>query len=245
MFCFGMMTSLFLGYFYRKKINGWMIILFLFSGWMYWNIKYYVAVILVISMLSILIADTIESKTKAHPDRLAFLGIFILLIIAGSFLHPNFSLSRIIGVLHENHVDIIRLSDSRNIIPFIPFNNPFYGFLVNIPISLFGGLFMPLPFQGKALITLAPGFLNLAVLLLTMLVLYRKIIFPMDRSRWLVYGIILYIITLSVMMAYSTPNFGTLERYKVSYLPLFLFLVLAGRPFWFIRRGKQDISTKQ
>jgi hypothetical protein len=46
--------------------------------------------------------------------------------------------------------------------------------------------------------------------------------------RLLLTGAILYIFILSVMLSWSTPNFGTLERYKVSYLPVYVLILLAG-----------------
>ena len=236
--CFGFIASVFLGYYDRRRISFPRLALLLFSGWIYWEIKYNAMIILVISMITILAAGRFHSKLMGWKSFSLTTGIFLLLSVLGSFIHPNFHLDRVLGVLQENHQFMIRISDSRNLIPFIPDQQPVSGFLLNLPISLFGGLFMPLPFQGKSLIALIPGFLNLIVLLLTLAMFFRKIKFPEGRDRILVHGIILYIITLTVMLAYSSPNFGTLERYKISYLPLFLSVVLSVNRFRMFRAGK-------
>ena len=45
---------------------------------------------------------------------------------------------------------------------------------------------------------------------------------------------LVFIISLAVLIAFSSPNFGTLSRYKVAYWPFFVMLVLGA----FLKRKK-------
>ncbi len=241
-FCMGLMTFIFLDFYINRKGGIVSVILFLCAGWIYWNVKYYFVVILVICMLSVILTDIISSRINSKQLPFIMAMIFLILAFAGSFLHPNFSLGRIIGILHENHMKILTLSQNRNAVPFIPVYSPSLSLLINLPLALLAGLFMPLPFQGSGFLTIAPGLINLMVLLATMILIFRGIYFPRGRLRFLLYGLILYIITLATLLSYSTPNFGTLERYEVSYLPFYIFIILAG--LWPRFRGSVFITEK-
>ena len=227
-FCLCILISVFLHYFLYKKIKPVELFICIFLIWVYWNIKYYLCAVLIITIVSVALTDIILNKYQWKKRLLLLCSINVLLFIIGSFIHPNFSLHKIISVLHDNHIKIIAISNQRNLVPFIHLKIPFYSFLINIPVSLFAGLFMPLPFQGNGLIAIAPGIINLFVLFATMALIYKKIILIGGRLRLLVYGLLLYISILAIVLTYSTPNYGTLERYKSGYLPLFIFIILAG-----------------
>ncbi len=238
MFCFGMLVFLFIKNYLNRKFNYPDFILFVFIAVLYWLIKYYLVIVLIISMATVLTADVIETRFHRRINFPLFAGLFFLYILAGSFAHPNFSLLDFFKVLHNNHEEIIRISNKNSLIPFIPVKEAFGGFLINIPMALFAGLFMPLPLQGSSLITLGPGIINLLILFTTVMLLFKGVHFPEGNMKRLVYGAILYIFSLAVLLSYAAPNFGTLERYKISYLPLFLLLVLAGIWPWLSGRGK-------
>jgi hypothetical protein len=46
------------------------------------------------------------------------------------------------------------------------------------------------------------------------------------KEIWWVIGILLYCSVLATVISLSTPNFGTLIRYKVAYMPFLWFLAL-------------------
>jgi hypothetical protein len=229
MLCFGIISSVFLDFYIEGKVKPLRIIMFIAFTWVYWQLKYYIVIILIIAIAGFLLADLIKSRYRNLQGLIVFPSCIFVLTFIASFLHPNFNPGILGGILKDNHELIIAISSPGNIVPFISSGHPNLDLILNIPISLIAGLFMPLPFQGEKLIAVIPGLLNLLILLSAVRLFYKGVQFPSGRSGLLVYAMIFYIATLSVMLAYSNPNFGTLERYKVCYLPLFLFMILAGQ----------------
>jgi hypothetical protein len=45
-------------------------------------------------------------------------------------------------------------------------------------------------------------------------------------------AVITFIVILGVLLPLSTPNYGTLSRYRVGYLPFFVFLIIYGNPLF-------------
>jgi hypothetical protein len=43
-------------------------------------------------------------------------------------------------------------------------------------------------------------------------------------------SVVLYVVALCVFLALSTPNFGTLSRYRISFLPLLFLLITIENP---------------
>jgi hypothetical protein len=109
-------------------------------------------------------------------------------------------------------------------------NDPYVHFFINIPVSLFGGLFMPLLWQGSNILSYITGLVNTFLLILFIIKAINLL-----SSKWRPLSMVevslgLYIIILAILLAYSTPNFGTLERYKIGYIPFFALWVLYDNP---------------
>lgn len=192
--------------------------------WMLWSVKYHLAVALIISSGAGLVY---HSVTKKYKPVWGFVLIVLFLMGAAlvvSLLHPNFRPANLVEVLWQNHEKIIRISEERNVVRYLPYGTGLLHFLVNLPVSLFAGLFMPLPWQGIGWLAKMTGFLNALILILTILKIYDLRRKPLRWNAWILMGVI-YVGLLAIMMAYTTPNFGTLERYKSAYIPFYLLWI--------------------
>jgi hypothetical protein len=128
-------------------------------------------------------------------------------------------------VIQENHEMMKQMSGPGKSIQFVEIEDPVLQLIVNLPLSLFGGLFMPLPWQGVNILAISTGILNFILLLLFVGKLWG--IFKngiTGISPWKL-SMAFYIVILAVLIAYTTPNFGTLERYKISYIGFFIFWI--------------------
>jgi hypothetical protein len=131
----------------------------------------------------------------------------------------------------ENHMSIIQKSAPGHFIHFIKVKDPYLHFLVNIPVSLFGGLFMPLFWQGTNVLIKTTGVINSLLLIFfagKMYGILKTGIKTVGTQEVFILG---YIITLAILLSYTTPNFGTLERYKISYIAFFTIWVFHRNPF--------------
>lgn len=192
--------------------------------WMLWSVKYHLAVVLILSSGAGLVYHSVTRKFK---PVWGFVMVFLFLIgiaLVFSLLHPNFRPANLVEVLGQNHEKIIRISKEWNVVHFFPYGTGFSHFLVNLPVSLFAGLFMPLPWQGMGLLIKITASFNALILILTLLKFYDMKKASFRSNIWIMMGVI-YVGLLAIMMAYTTPNFGTLERYKSAYIPFYLLWI--------------------
>ena len=203
------------------------------AGWMLWELKYYYAVVLIPMLISIALT---QQLMKHEATVVRFATILIGWAIGGtllSLLHPLLGIDNLANLLLHKHDTMVLLSDSSYIIHFVSLDGSVGKFLVNAPWALFSGLFRPLVGEGSTLLQWIAALENTGLLLLTAgaLVHGRWNRASPSESLW-VFATLLYIATLAVMLAFVSPNFGSLVRYRVAFLPFLVYLVLAGNP-WF------------
>ena len=223
--CISLIAALFIQWYNGRSFRFLYFIYIIFLFWMLWSIKYHYAAIMFLSISSGFIFATTYNKFVFTNRYLIFFGIFFMMALITSIIHPNFHFSNIMDVINSNHIKIIEISKEKNLIKFLPFGTGIYHFLINIPVSFFGGLFMPFPWQGNSILPKLSGIFNLIILLLTTYKLVHLKITPNRINIWMLMAVT-YVFILAIVMAYTTPNFGTLERYKISYMPFFLFWIL-------------------
>ena len=156
------------------------------------------------------------------------IGAIILggLIHSASNIHPSLNLASIMDEVASNTAMGVRDSNEGNYIEYIQNDNSLLFFVINAPKALIYGLFGPFIWESKNLPMLYIGFENLLLLIGFLFVLFKIVQMKLKLSA-LAWSLIFYIVVLSLFLSLSTPNFGTLTRYKVSYLP-FLFILIYG-----------------
>jgi hypothetical protein len=99
-----------------------------------------------------------------------------------------------------------------------------------MPAALFSGLFRPFVVEADTALQFLVSFENLllVVLFTSALTNMRKLIG--SKHRILLFSIIVYTVLLCTFLALSAPNFGTLSRYRVGFLPIFLLLLTIENP---------------
>jgi hypothetical protein len=153
---------------------------------------------------------------------------FVFLCGGVSLLHPNFYLSRVLSVLVTNHDDFVRISDADAIIHYYQLHDSWWSVLINSPLALFSGVLRPFIWEaeGAAAVFAAVENLVIMVLLLTSMFTWRK---PFT-NKMLTLSVMVYVVLLCIFLALSTPNFGTLSRYRVGFLPFLIFIISYRNP---------------
>jgi hypothetical protein len=121
-------------------------------------------------------------------------------------------------------------SEAHDFIQFRSLKPEVLSVVLNAPTALFAGLFRPTLLEGSNTIQLIAGIENLFLLLVFVSALINTKKLLNGSQKVLVFGTLVYIILLCVFITLSTPNFGTLSRYRVGYLPYFVFLMLYKNP---------------
>ncbi len=220
------LATLFLSVFYKTKTPLWLWPLNACAMVAVWGLKYYWAIIFFISTLTALIANFLCSRFSIKDNyRIAvFAFVFILLAFVGRCFHPNFYFSRFLEVLVSNHQEFVKISDRNNLIHFYQLEPSWTSVFINSPLALLSGMFRPFVGEGQGLLGHVASIENLLVLLLFIYSIKNFNKAFRSQHQLVFLSVVSYAVVLCVFLALSTPNFGTLSRYRVGFLPFIVFL---------------------
>ena len=217
-----------------KQLQWWEWIVVIFSAWVEWRLKYYyLAVFLPIAAAALItrrLSNTWHVKGTAIK-ALLWIATFIFPLVIISFLRPNFYPARILAVIVSNYHEFTAMSDAEDVIEYPSLEPTISSVVRNIPKALVSGIFRPFPWEAHTMFQWLIAFENVVLLLLSVTSIGNIARLVKSRHRLLLCSILLYVTVLCVFLALSTPNFGTLSRYRVSFLPFFFLLITIENPF--------------
>lgn len=203
--------------------NLWHWIFIIFTAAILWNLKYFYAAVAFPVLASFMLFSFINVRWKISYYILL---IFLIFSITGiSIFHYNLSFAHISDVIFQNYLAGIQQSGGKAINYYF-FHGDLLGYIINLPLALFSGLFRPLPFEIPGLFPSLVAVENLGILVLTIIAFWKSKLHFNIKDPVILLSLI-YVLGLAVLLAFSTPNFGTLSRFKVGYWPIFGLLVLA------------------
>jgi hypothetical protein len=200
------------------------------------NLKYYWAAVLIPCMISALVVRW--AVERRFDNKWIIIGswllTFLLLCIGVSFTHPNFRFENFLFVIVDNYN-----SYPEHDIVYYNLSADWTSIFVNSPWALYSGLFRPMIFEPLSSTGYLAAFENLLLLVLVVWKL-RSVRMPIFANRIVVLTAIVYVVVLCVFLALSTPNLGTLSRYRVGFLSFFVLLILADHPVFKLINGKSS-----
>lgn len=217
----------------RKPSLVELIITFL-SFYILWNLKYYWAAVLIPTMITSLIFVYIIERSFTFKNKALETGVWLIvfstLCVGVSFVHPNFYLNRLLFVIVENHDLFNTISAPHDTIQFYQLQPRWSSVMVNAPWALFSGLFRPFVFEATNILQIIASIENLFLFIFFTFSIKRFILIDHFSSRLVLYSALVFIFLLCVFLALSTPNFGTLSRYRIGFLPVFCLLIFYENP---------------
>jgi hypothetical protein len=93
------------------------------------------------------------------------------------------------------------------------------------PLALVSGIFRPFITEAHGLLQWLGALENLILLFLFLFALPGVKKIGTNKNRLLLFSVIAYISILCIFLALSTPNFGTLSRYRVGFLPFLVYVL--------------------
>ena len=157
-----------------------------------------------------------------------------------SSLHPNLYPPNFLNALILNHDLTLANSSPDSVIHYYRLDADAGSMLLNFPWAVVSCLFRPFILEVNGLLQLVAGLENLIFLVLSLAAI-KNIGQGMRSSHGVIIaGILVYVILGSGLLALSSPNFGSLARYRVSYIPFLGLLILLNNPLlqWGIRKFK-------
>ena len=147
-----------------------------------------------------------------------------------SISQVNLNLDHLPEVVKVNHDAFVEKSSEGDFIQYQSLQPNWSSLLRNAPLALWSGLFRPFLTDINTTFKIFAAAENtvLMILLLFQIPRWGKSL-QSEYNLWLLSAII-YIVLLSVFLSLSTPNFGTLVRYKAGFSFVFTYLILYDHP---------------
>ena len=204
---------------YEKK-KYWLTIPLATSIVIIFLIKYFIVVAWLTAVCWILIDRLFKKHSLAA--RFGLFSIFgIVLFLLLPIVHPYLTLDRIPLTFYENYQAIQANTDpSRNRIDLNLAPN-YISLVAAVPQALLTAFIRPIfgSYSSWLLVYRVENIFIASAFIITLLY-FRSIIL----TRWVISGAI-FIIILGLLYGLTTPNFGTLYRYKSSFLPYLILLI--------------------
>lgn len=227
------LTYIFIKIFNRESLNlshGLAAILF---TWLLWNLKYYyLAVFLPVTFTTLAIRFLLFNFTVKGLGIKIFLWsiVFIVPLLAVSFLHPNFYPQRFLEVVVSSYHEYKAISDPDDLIHYHSLKSTPLSLIQNAPVALVSGLYRPFLTEANSILQFCIAVENLMLITLTIAAFSNVKKMLESEYRLLLVSILIYTILLCIFLALSAPNFGTLSRYRVGFLPFFVLLLTIDNP---------------
>ncbi|MFA0963021.1 hypothetical protein AB9P05_14545 [Roseivirga sp. BDSF3-8] len=201
-----------------------------------WYIKYYYAIVFVPLLFATALIGELSRRREYFSGRvnlqfILWISILISGVLIGRNMHIALSSEHFLSLVARTHHQVAASSVPENVAYMEELKATPLSFIRYAPQAFITGLFRPLPGDGTGSIlswgvALENGLL-LIVCLLGFVFFIRQKFRPCSMA--VIAGLV-YCLSLAVFLAYGMPNFGSLMRYKASFLPFLLLLALA--PFY-------------
>lgn len=193
------------------------------------SIKYYIGAALLPLLIYLALFHLSFWEKKNIRSIWQKTGLLTLILTVPAFiflawLSPNLNYSELWQVMQTNHQLYIRLAPEGALNILTWFDNK-WDVAVNIPYLWFSGIFRPLIGEDMTFPALLSSLENSFFLIGTIFSTWLTI---KNKTQWSaeLLAIIIYVSGLSIFLSYSAPNFGTLARFKIYYMPFVVMLVL-------------------
>lgn len=212
----------------KKQIHLFFLLL---SGFMLFELRYFVFAIFFSFVLLLLLFHFV--KSSHHKKKIA-IGSTLLLIIAVisiSFLHPNLHINNIIDVIIHNHNSVVDLSQPGDFMVFPQLDVNHWRLFLYLPFASFFGILRPFLWESTNVLQFLSSLENTVFLLLIFYQIRRLPILWKNANvkYWFILSIG-YALSMSAVLAISTPNYGSLNRYRIVFLPFLVFWLLYQNP---------------
>ena len=212
-----------------------------------WLIKFYYLAALIPCLVAFLLSKfilTYSTKQKIlqkFPYNLLLLVFVLVCIIGtGTMLAPGLDIKSVMMNIVSNHNVTYIFSQPQDLIHYtivppkgyITLSPYWSSFIYNSPQAFFSGLFRPFLWEtGGNKLKILIALENFIILILSIYALInylRQLIFQKNitgETHLLIWSTLLYISILVTLLAFASPNFGSLVRYKVALTPFLFYLI--------------------
>lgn len=164
-------------------------------------------------------------------SRLVQVVLLLSLLAGGGWaageVNTLFRPNKFTSQLQRNYTGLLRVSANRPHLSYPDLQPTTASVLRHAPLATFNTLVRPWPWESRGVRYVAAGLENLLLLMLLGVALVAVARGRAGRLPFaLVLALLLYCLLLAGLLGLTTPNLGTLSRYRVTFLPFLLLLLL-------------------
>jgi hypothetical protein len=231
--CFGILCFLIANYivFLSGKIKPRSIIISIIASYVLYAIKfYYLGAFLLVAFsvyASKLVSGYLPWKNYVLKSAIFILTLVITSLIANALTIKIYTVG-IPDLIYYNHVMFLETNTVNfNFEGLVEYD--YVSFLPYLHKALLHGLFMPLPNYADSFFEWVEAIVNFSTLVLCFisgfLVLKNRTDYS-KKERQILAFVLVYVLICALAIGFSTPNWGSLARYKVMYIPFLHGLLL-------------------
>lgn len=180
-------------------------------------------------ILAIVWFKKLSGTIKWIAPIISILAFFLMT----QFVHPYLTINRIPQTIYDNNTTITNNTSEEKKLGIVLENPDWVSVVKASPEALSTGLFRPNLFDKTPIWGLWHKIENFTLLSLVFLSLLIAIKNKPSVNWWLIVPSLLCILMLATLLAMTTPNLGTLVRYKNAFMPFF-FLICSIWPYKYL-----------
>lgn len=227
------LSAIFLRVWFGDRVTWWQYAVAIISFWVFWNLKYYYAGIFIAVVAATFLCRFIVSRrsiSSATVEVALWMLILLIPVALVSLAHPNFHFNRLLHVIVENNALFEQLSAPGDFVQFYHLRPSAASMMINAPLALFSGLFRPFLWEASGLPQLFASAENAVLLVLLIAATARMRTYASSPHRLLILCSLAFVAMSAIFITLSSPNFGTLSRFRCGYLSFFTFITLCNNP---------------
>ncbi len=220
--CLMFLTGLLIEFYHRRELKLADAIIGVLLFYLLFMTRHYLAGIWSI-FATIILLDRWSFKYGKSVRLIVFSIITVIGAYGIRFFFIRLRPERFPITFHELHEQIVAKSTPDGSIITFDLQPTWFSFIMNLPKSLWTGLFRPGLWEAGSVLQLLESIQTTFLLIGFFLsgILVRKL----RQLPLLVFPMVFFIIVLATLLPLATPNFGSLSRYRVAFTPFLAFLL--------------------
>ena len=207
----------------KARLHWWQILVSLLAFWLLWQIKYYAAGLLFAALGAAWLGHWAQRKWTLRVSWWVFAGGWLVLLLGATTTYPRLQPRQLLPTLYRNYTLFQAQSTPDQLATYAAWDGTFTGALLSLPEVLITGLFRPFLGENWHLWSTMAAWENVGLVVLVLVALgrnFRSGIKAWPRLSPLTVSAMLFVLLAVVLVGLGTPNFGTLLRYRVLWLPI-------------------------
>ncbi|GAB3224491.1 hypothetical protein GCM10027346_04690 [Hymenobacter seoulensis] len=196
---------------------------------LHFKMRYFFAVVLFGALAGLGVIWVVQQMGGAR-SRLVQLLLVLSLLGAGAWaaseVSPAFRANKFTSQLQRNYTELLRTSHGKPHITYNDLRPTTESVLRNTPAAIGNALARPWVWEGSSPLYLLAGLENLVLLLAIGVAVLACLRGQAGQLPFaLVVALVVYCCLIAALLGLTTPNLGTLNRYRVTFLPFLLMLL--------------------